>query len=121
MLTPCGGSLYVSVGAHPLTDANALEAIRQSIYCTKAVDDGHNLEARGKWHSASTAGMAFNSAGLGTGSRAGAPAGRNPQSAARRLQHILLPIVEVPQPSERRRAFARIAQAMGVENACRYV
>ncbi len=38
---------YVSVGAHPLTDANALEAIRLiNLWLPKAVDDGHNLEAR---------------------------------------------------------------------------
>ncbi len=38
---------YVSVGAHPLTDANALEAIRLiNVWLPKAVDDGHNLEAR---------------------------------------------------------------------------
>lgn len=46
---------YVSVGAHPLTDANALEAIRLiSQWLPKAVDDGHNLDAREQMHSAST-------------------------------------------------------------------
>lgn len=38
---------YVSVGAHPLTDANALEAIRLiNLWLPKAVDEGHNPEAR---------------------------------------------------------------------------
>ena len=38
---------YVSVAAHPLTDANALESIRLiSKWLPKAVENGHNLEAR---------------------------------------------------------------------------
>ncbi len=38
---------FVSVGAHPLTDANALEAIRLiNLWLPQAVDDGHHLEAR---------------------------------------------------------------------------
>ena len=38
---------FVSVGAHPLTDANALEAIRLiNLWLPKAVDDGHDLQAR---------------------------------------------------------------------------
>ncbi|MBZ4369325.1 iron-containing alcohol dehydrogenase, partial [Mycobacterium tuberculosis] len=38
---------FVSVGAHPLTDANALEAIRLiNLWLPKAVDDGHELQAR---------------------------------------------------------------------------
>lgn len=58
---------YVSVGAHPLTDANALEAIRLiNVWLPKAVDDGHNLEAREQMAFGQyLAGMAFNSAGLG--------------------------------------------------------
>ncbi len=58
---------YVSVGAHPLTDANALEAIRLiNLWLPKAVDDGHNLEAREQMAFGQyLAGMAFNSAGLG--------------------------------------------------------
>ena len=58
---------YVSVGAHLLTDANALEAIRLiNLWLPKAVDDGHNLEAREQMAFGQySAGMAFNSAGLG--------------------------------------------------------
>jgi alcohol dehydrogenase class IV len=58
---------FVSVGAHPLTDANALEAIRLiNLWLPKAVDDGHDLEAREQMAFGQyLAGMAFNSAGLG--------------------------------------------------------
>lgn len=46
---------YVSVGAHPLTDANALEAIRLiNLWLPKAVDDGITSKPVSKWHSAST-------------------------------------------------------------------
>ncbi len=59
---------FVSVGAHPLTDANALEAIRLiNLWLPKAVDDGHDLQAREQMAFGQyLAGMAFNS-----GSRAG--------------------------------------------------
>ena len=41
---------YVSVGAHPLTDANALEAIRLiNLWLPKAVDDGHNPKHASRW------------------------------------------------------------------------
>jgi alcohol dehydrogenase class IV len=41
---------FVSVGAHPLTDANALEAIRLiNLWLPKAVDDGHNLKRASRW------------------------------------------------------------------------
>ncbi len=58
---------FVSVGAHPLTDANALEAIRLiNLWLPKAVDDGHDLQAREQMAFGQyLAGMAFNSAGLG--------------------------------------------------------
>lgn len=78
---------YVSVGAHPLTDANALEAIRLiNLWLPKAVDDGHNLEAREQMAFGQYGGYGVQQRRFGAGSRAGAPAGRNPQSAARRLQ-----------------------------------
>ncbi|STV21705.1 lactaldehyde dehydrogenase [Klebsiella pneumoniae subsp. pneumoniae] len=45
---------FVSVGAHPLTDANALEAIRLiNLWLPKAVDDGHDLQAASRWPLAS--------------------------------------------------------------------
>lgn len=58
---------FVSVGAHPLTDANALEAIRLiNLWLPKAVGDGHDLQAREQMAFGQyLAGMAFNSAGLG--------------------------------------------------------
>lgn len=70
---------FVSVGAHPLTDANALEAIRLiHQWLPKAVEDGHDLEAREQMACGQyLAGMAFNSAGLGAGARAGPSARRD--------------------------------------------
>lgn len=87
---------YVSVGAHPLTDANALEAIRLiTLWLPKAVDDGHNLEAREQMAFAQyLAGMAFNSAGLGL-----VHALAHQPGATHNLPHgvcnaILLPVIE---------------------------
>ncbi len=78
---------YVSVGAHPLTDANALEAIRLiNVWLPKAVDDGHNLEAREQMAFGQYRRHGVQQRRFGAGSRAGAPAGRNSQPAARRLQ-----------------------------------
>lgn len=108
---------YVSVGAHPLTDANALEAIRLiTLWLPKAVEDGHNLEAREQMaYGQYLAGMAFNSAGLGL-----VHALAHQPGATHNLPHgvcnaILLPIVEnFNRPSAVAR-FARVAQAMGVD------
>ncbi|WP_435955847.1 lactaldehyde reductase [Dryocola sp. BD626] len=107
---------YVSVGAHPLTDANALESIRLiSEWLPKAVDDGHNLEARemmafGQY----LAGMAFNSAGLGL-----VHALAHQPGATHNLPHgvcnaILLPIIEAFNRPQAVARFAKIAVAMGV-------
>ncbi|MTD37408.1 lactaldehyde reductase [Erwinia sp. CPCC 100877] len=106
----------VSIGAHPLTDANALEAIRIiSQWLPVAVEDGRNLEAREMMaYGQYLAGMAFNSAGLGL-----VHAMAHQPGATHNLPHgvcnaILLPVVENfnrPQASTR---FARIAQAMGI-------
>ncbi|WP_031522114.1 lactaldehyde reductase [Siccibacter colletis] len=107
---------YVSVGAHPLTDANALEAIRLiSHWLTAAVENGSNLEARemmacGQY----LAGMAFNSAGLGL-----VHALAHQPGATHNLPHgvcnaILLPIIENFNRPNAVARFARIAQAMGV-------
>lgn len=110
---------YVSVGAHPLTDANALEAIRLiAQWLPQAVDDGHNLEAREQMaYGQYLAGMAFNSAGLGL-----VHALAHQPGATHNLPHgvcnaILLPIIEnFNRPSAVAR-FARVAQAMGVDTA----
>lgn len=107
---------YVSVGAHPLTDANALEAIRLiSHWLPKAVEDGHNLEAREMMaYGQYLAGMAFNSAGLGL-----VHALAHQPGATHNLPHgvcnaILLPIIENFNRPNAVARFARVAQAMGV-------
>ncbi|MER0127433.1 lactaldehyde reductase [Franconibacter daqui] len=107
---------YVSVGAHPLTDANALEAIRLiSQWLPKVVEEGHNLEAREMMaYGQYLAGMAFNSAGLGL-----VHALAHQPGATHNLPHgvcnaILLPVIEnFNRPSAVAR-FARVAQAIGV-------
>ena len=108
---------YVSQNAHPLTDANALEAIRLiSQWLPQAVADGKNLTARemmafGQY----LAGMAFNSAGLGL-----VHALAHQPGATHDLPHgvcnaILLPIVENFNRQSAESRFARIAAAMGVD------
>ncbi len=108
---------YVSVGAHPLTDANALESVRliaQSL--PKAVDNGHDLAAREQMAFGQyLAGMAFNSAGLGL-----VHALAHQPGATHNLPHgvcnaILLPVIENFNRPHAVARFARIAQAMGVE------
>jgi len=58
---------YVSIGANPVTDACAIQAIKLiAKYLRIAVANGENLEARENMAYASLlAGMAFNNAGLG--------------------------------------------------------
>lgn len=107
---------YVSVGAHPLTDANALESIRLiSQWLPKAVAQGHNLEAREMMaYGQYLAGMAFNSAGLGL-----VHALAHQPGATHNLPHgvcnaILLPIIENFNRPQAVARFAKIAAAMGV-------
>jgi lactaldehyde reductase len=107
---------YVSVGAHPLTDANALEAIRLiSQWLPKAVDDGQNLEAREMMaYGQYLAGMAFNSAGLGL-----VHALAHQPGATHNLPHgvcnaILLPVIENFNRPQAMPRFAKFAAAMGV-------
>ncbi|EKA0986850.1 lactaldehyde reductase [Cronobacter sakazakii] len=108
---------FVSVGAHPLTDANALEAIRLiNEWLPKAVEDGHNLEAREQMACGQyLAGMAFNSAGLGL-----VHALAHQPGATHNLPHgvcnaILLPVIENFNRPRAVKRFARVAQAMGVD------
>lgn len=108
---------YVSVGAHPLTDANALEAIRLiNQWLPTAVAEGDNLEAREQMaYGQYLAGMAFNSAGLGM-----VHALAHQPGATHNLPHgvcnaILLPIIENFNRPHAVARFARIAQAMGVD------
>lgn len=107
---------YVSVGAHPLTNANALEAIRLiSQWLPEAVDNGHNLEAREMMaYGQYLAGMAFNSAGLGL-----VHALAHQPGATHNLPHgvcnaILLPIIENFNRPQAVARFAKVAAAMGV-------
>ncbi|MEW7312708.1 lactaldehyde reductase [Buttiauxella gaviniae] len=108
---------YVSVAAHPLTDANALESIRLiSEWLPKAVDNGHNLEAREMMaYGQYLAGMAFNSAGLGL-----VHALAHQPGATHNLPHgvcnaILLPIIEAFNRPKAVSRFAKVAAAMGVD------
>ncbi|GDX07103.1 lactaldehyde reductase [Buttiauxella sp. A111] len=108
---------YVSVAAHPLTDANALESIRLiSQWLPKAVDDGHNLEAREMMaYGQYLAGMAFNSAGLGL-----VHALAHQPGATHNLPHgvcnaILLPVIEAFNRPKAVSRFAKVAAAMGVD------
>lgn len=108
---------YVSVGAHPLTDANALESVRLiAQWLPKAVDNGHDLAAREQMAFGQyLAGMAFNSAGLGL-----VHALAHQPGATHNLPHgvcnaILLPVIENFNRPHAVARFARIAQAMGVE------
>ena len=101
----------------PLTDANALEAIRLiNQWLPQAVDDGHNLEAREQMAFGQyLAGMAFNSAGLGL-----VHALAHQPGATHNLPHgvcnaILLPIIENFNRPNAVARFARVAQAMGVD------
>ena len=108
---------YVSVGAHPLTDANALESVRLiAQWLPKAVDNGHDLAAREQMAFGQyLAGMAFNSAGLGL-----VHALAHQPGATHNLPHgvcnaILLPVIENFNRPHAVARFVRIAQAMGVE------
>ncbi len=107
---------YVSIGAHPLTDANALEAIRLiSTWLPKAVDNGKDLEAREMMaYGQYLAGMAFNSAGLGL-----VHALAHQPGATHDLPHgvcnaILLPVIENFNRPAAAARFVRVAEAMGV-------
>ncbi|WP_413499520.1 lactaldehyde reductase [Buttiauxella gaviniae] len=107
---------YVSVAAHPLTDANALESIRLiSKWLPKAVENGHNLEAREMMaYGQYLAGMAFNSAGLGL-----VHALAHQPGATHNLPHgvcnaILLPVIEAFNRPKAVARFAKVAAAMGV-------
>lgn len=108
---------YVSVAAHPLTDANALESICLiSQWLPKAVENGHNLEAREMMaYGQYLAGMAFNSAGLGL-----VHALAHQPGATHNLPHgvcnaILLPVIEAFNRPNAVARFAKVAAAMGVD------
>ncbi|MFD1802427.1 lactaldehyde reductase [Mixta tenebrionis] len=110
---------YVSKGAHALTDANALEAIRLiHHWLPVAVAEGSNREAREMMACAQyLAGMAFNSAGLGL-----VHALAHQPGATHNLPHgvcnaILLPVVAAFNRPASVARFARIAAALGVDTS----
>jgi lactaldehyde reductase len=110
---------YVSVGAHPLTDHAALEAIRIiTKYLPRAVENGRDLEAREQMaYGEFIAGLAFNSAGLGL-----VHAMAHQPGAVKDLPHgvcnaILLPVVEAFNRPHAVTRFAKIAEAMSVDIA----
>ncbi|MBJ3814344.1 lactaldehyde reductase [Shimwellia pseudoproteus] len=108
---------YVSLGAHPLTDPSALEAIRLiSRWLPEAVDNGQCLEARemmacGQY----LAGMAFNSAGLGLVHALAHQPGATHNLAHGVCNAILLPVIASFNRPRAVARFARIAGAMGVD------
>jgi alcohol dehydrogenase len=108
---------YVSVGAHPLTDHAALEAIRIiTKYLPRAVKNGKDIEAREQMaYGEFIAGLAFNSAGLGL-----VHAMAHQPGAVKDLPHgvcnaILLPVVEAFNRPHAVKRFAKIAAAMGAD------
>lgn len=110
---------YVSVGAHPLTDHAALEAIRIiAKFLPRAVANGADIEAREQMaYGQFIAGLAFNSAGLGL-----VHAMAHQPGAVKDLPHgvcnaILLPVVEAFNRPHAVARFAKIAAAMGVDTA----
>jgi alcohol dehydrogenase class IV len=110
---------YVSVGAHPLTDHSALEAIR--IICKwlpVAYRDGADLQAREMMaHGQFIAGMAFNSAGLGCVHSLAHQPGATHGLAHGVSNAILLPVVETFNRDAAVARFATVAAAMGVDTA----
>lgn len=108
---------YVSLGAHPLTDANALEAIRLiNHWLPKAVEDGNNIEARELMAAGQyLAGMAFNSAGLGLVHALAHQPGATHNLAHGVRNAILLPIVEDFNRPNAITRFVNIAKAMNID------
>jgi alcohol dehydrogenase len=78
---------FVSVGAHPLTDANALEAIRLiNLWLPKAVDDGTTWRPASRWRLASIWRAWRSTAPVSGWSTRWPISRRHPQPAARRVQ-----------------------------------
>ena len=106
---------YISVGANPVTDACAIQAIKIiSKYLRMAVANGENLEARENMAYASLlAGMAFNNAGLGYVHAMAHQLGGFYDLAHGVANAILLPHVERYNMISNLEKFADIAVAMG--------
>jgi len=110
---------YTSMNRNPVSDANALHAMRLvARHLPAAVDDGSDVEARGQMLIASTlAGVAFNAAGVGLvhamahviGARHGVHHGT--------ANAICLPWVVRFNADELGARYRDVAEAMGVPNA----
>ncbi|MDK2801466.1 MAG: 1,3-propanediol dehydrogenase [Clostridiales bacterium] len=106
---------YVSLGANPVTDACAIQAIKLiAKYLRIAVANGENLEARENMAYASLlAGMAFNNAGLGYVHAMAHQLGGFYDMAHGVANAILLPHVERYNMISNLQKFADIAVFMG--------
>ncbi len=106
---------YVSIGANPVTDACAIQAIKLiAKYLRIAVANGENLEARENMAYASLlAGMAFNNAGLGYVHAMAHQLGGFYDMAHGVANAILLPHVERYNMISNLQKFADIAVFMG--------
>ncbi|WP_062353076.1 iron-containing alcohol dehydrogenase [Bacillus kwashiorkori] len=106
---------YVSLGANPVTDAQAIQAIKLiSENLRQAVAYGGNIEARENMANASLlAGMAFNNAGLGYVHAMAHQLGGLYDIAHGVANAVLLPHVEKYNIISNPRKFAHIAELMG--------
>jgi alcohol dehydrogenase len=106
---------YVSTASNPVTDANALYAIKLiSTYLPQAVEDGKNLKARDMMAYAEfLAGMAFNSAGLGYVHAMAHQLGGFYNAPHGVCNAVLLPVVEEYNAKYVPELFIDIAHALG--------
>jgi len=106
---------YVSTASNPITDANALHAIRLiSTYLPQAVEDGKNMKARDMMAYAEfLAGMAFNSASLGYVHAMAHQLGGFYHAAHGVCNAVLLPVVQTYNAKYVPELFIDIAHAMG--------
>jgi len=106
---------YVSTNSNPVTDANALHAMKLiTTFLPKAVEDGKNMKARDMMASAEfLAGMAFNSAGLGYVHAMAHQLGGMYHAAHGVCNAVLLPVVQTYNAKYVPELFIDIAHAFG--------
>jgi len=106
---------YVSTASNPITDANALHAIKLiSTYLPQAVEDGTNMKARDMMAYAEfLAGMAFNSASLGYVHAMAHQLGGMYHAPHGVCNAVLLPVVQAYNAKFVPELFIDIAHAMG--------
>lgn len=106
---------YVSTASNPITDANALHAMKLiATYLPQAVEDGSNMKARDMMASAEfLAGMAFNSASLGYVHAMAHQLGGFYNAAHGVCNAVLLPVVQAYNAKYVPELFIDIAHAMG--------